>query len=163
MDDIKRNAQDNEGVLFIGILDDGRQVWYRGIRYFDHPCLLICDGNCEKAWGINNRPSAYNIDSEYTPMERGDTPDDDSFDEDDSCYLADGELGEAPVCSGIWEGGHGKPTEHQGRLNKWCCRECERSETLKYSEPIEVRDLSKRFYNCSPHVREETQSSNDVV
>ena len=145
---------EDEGILFIGILPDGRQSWYRGIRYFGQPCVLICDGKCEKAWGMNNRPSAYNINGKYIKMGRCDTPDDDDFNEDDSCYLADGELGDAPLCPGVWEGGHGKPIEHQDKLNKWCCRECERSETFEYDEVIVVRDLSKRFYNCSPHVRE---------
>ena len=151
MNDIKRNAQDNEGTLFIGVLDDGRQCWYRGIRYFGHPCLLICDGNCEKAWGMNQRPSAYNVDGVYVRM--------DYPDEDDCCYLADDELGDAPIYPGSFEGSDGKPIEYQDRLNKWCCRECERSEMLKYSEPIEVRDLSKRFYNCAPHVRKDDEKA----
>lgn len=155
MNDIKRNAQDNEGTLFVGILDDGRQCWYCGIRYFGHPCLLICDGNCDKAWGMNQRPVAYNVDGVYIRMDYPDEIDDDSFDEDDRCYLADGELGDAPAYPGSFEGKDGKPIEHQDRLNKWCCRECERSGMLKYSESIEVRDLSKRFYNCAPHVRED--------
>jgi hypothetical protein len=147
---IKFNIE-NEGILFVGYLPDGRQVWYRGIRYFGQPCILMCDGKCDKAWGSSQRKQAYNIDGEYVITDGYDLPDD--CNEDDYCYLADGELGEAPDYPQTWEGGDGKPIEFQDRLNKWCCRECERSETFGYDEGIEVRDLSQRFYNCFPHVR----------
>lgn len=33
--------------------------------------------------------------------------------------------GTAPVDPGTYEGGHAKPTD--GKHNKWCARECERS------------------------------------
>ena len=80
------------------------------IIYFGHPRTLICDAKCEKAWGINGRPR-HQL----------------SKDEDDYELLADHELGEAPADPGTYEGGHAKPQQRGERMNKWCCRECERS------------------------------------
>lgn len=70
------------------------------IIYFGKKVTLICDGKCNKAWGINSRPRI------------GDEMIDDNL------------LGYAPDDPGTYEGGYGKtPLSH----NKWCCRECERS------------------------------------
>lgn len=93
------------------------------------PVILICDGKCEKAWGINCRPK-----------ERL------SADEDDVVYLSDGELDLAPVNPGTYEGGYGKPTGPK-HTNKWCSRECERAETLRPGAPLEMHDWSYRQYN----------------
>lgn len=79
---------------------------------YGKPGALICDARCDKAWGINNRPRV-----EHDP----DDPDDISFKSDD-------ELGEAPDDPGTYEGGEGKPQTDEQRHNKWCLRECERSE-----------------------------------
>lgn len=107
------------------------------ILFSSHPCTIACDGRCDKAWGINGRPSKRF-----------------SEDEDDHAYLADDELGEAPgpgKTVGLSEGGDIKPSArplHDGRLmNKWCTRECERSSTLDPGEPLMVRDFSVRVYN----------------
>lgn len=101
------------------------------IAYSGKPCVVVCDGNCAKAWGINNRPRV-----EFDPK-----------DPDDMAFLADGELGEAPRDPGTYEGGHGKPGATPSRHNKWCARECERSETFDRGQPVVARDLSRRLYN----------------
>lgn len=103
------------------------------ITYFGQPAKVICDRNCSKAWGINLRPK--------TQL---------SNDEDDYVYLTDGELGEAPVDPGTYEGGFGKPSLPDVFPNKWCVRECERcemSEPGKYTEPLEPKDWNKPVYN----------------
>ena len=33
-------------------------------------------------------------------------------------------------------------------MNKWCVRECERSEVFEPGVPIVLRDYSRRRYNC---------------
>jgi hypothetical protein len=87
-------------------------ILVRVITYFGQPAALACDGNCAKAWGINNRPRII-IDE----------------DEDDYIWLADDAVGIAPDDPGTYEGleACGKPQEPADRLNKWCARECERS------------------------------------
>lgn len=100
------------------------------ITYCGKSCLLACDGNCRKAWGINSRPRV--ILSESDP--------------DDYAFLADGELGDAPECPGTYEGSCRKPLSDSERLNKWCARECERSAIMgdtKWALP----DLSVRLFN----------------
>ena len=101
-----------------------------------------CDGKCHKAWGINHRPSVQISDEE-----------------DDDAYLADGELGEAPIDPGTYEGGHAKPRAAKGPedINKWCTRECERSwmsEPGQPDAPPKLPDFSVRFYNKAPHRRD---------
>ena len=49
------------------------------ITFFGRPCTLACDTQCNKAFGIELRPTSPN-----------------SLDEDDYEWLADGELDEAP-------------------------------------------------------------------
>ena len=96
------------------------------------PALLICDAKCNKAWGINNRPREQF----------------DEHDPDDYAYLADHELGEAPEDPGTYEGDQPKPRRPEDRLNKWCFRECERSEsTADLRVLVETDDFSKRIYN----------------
>lgn len=75
-----------------------------------------------------------------------------SENEDDYCYLADEELGDAPDDPGTYEGGHAKPTCEEEKMNKWCVRECERcamSGRGKVNEPLTLPDFSKRRYNIS--------------
>ena len=99
--------------------------------YFDQDMILACDGRCEKAWGINNRPRVL--------VEE---------DEDDYAFLADDELCPAPIDPGTYEGGQGKPQTLADRTHsKWCWRECERARTCKSGEWIELPDYSRRFYN----------------
>lgn len=59
-------------------------------------------------------------------------------------------MGEAPADPGTYEGGDAKPTYLGERLNKWCVRECERSQIVKAGEPravVEAPDLSRRLFN----------------
>lgn len=103
------------------------------IQYFDQPMKVACDGNCRKAWGINLRPKIQLTE-----------------DVDDYCFLADGELGDAPDDPGTYEGGHAKPTDASHFPNKWCVRECERCAKSKPGEsqlPLEVDDYSVRQFN----------------
>lgn len=101
------------------------------IVYAGKACVVACDGICGKAWGINNRPKV-----EF-----------DERDPDDMAFLADGELGEAPVDPGTYEGGHAKPHVTPLAHNRWCVRECERSEIFDPGQPVVPRDLSRRLYN----------------
>ncbi len=108
----------------------------KDIIYFGSPCVLICDEKCNKAWGINQRERHLLSD-----------------DEDDYEWLTDDELGEAPRDPGTYEGGHAKPTVDIGhgvfdspnadasKLNKWCCRECERSEMIEKSKVTDETDF----------------------
>ncbi len=110
----------------------------KDIIFFGIPFVLFCDEKCSKAWGMNLRPKNQL-----------------SEDDDDYEYLADGELGEAPDDPGTYEGGEGKPYDpHYVKLNKWCCRECERSEIIEVSKIDEdtdfeslLSDFSKRLSN----------------
>lgn len=98
------------------------------IKAFDEELFLVCDGKCNKAWGINARPSVQLSD-----------------DEDDTAYLADSELGEAPADPGTYEGGHAKP--RTPKHNKWCYRECERSDTSPINELPKLQSFESRVYN----------------
>lgn len=104
------------------------------INFFGR-CRVACDGNCAKAWGINNRPRVQLSEE----------------DEDDYCFLADGELGDAPADPGTYEGGHGKPSSAVYFPNKWCVRECERCEKTPNGgnpdDALELPDYSRRVYN----------------
>jgi hypothetical protein len=109
------------------------------ILFCGKTAIVCCDAKCNKAWGINNRPKVQL-----------------SKDEDDYAFLADGELGEAPVDPGTYEGDHAKPQTDAERMNKWCVRECERcrmSEMDHPTETLETYDFSQRRYNIAPHVR----------
>lgn len=104
-------------------------MYAKTIIWFGKAHTLACDGKCNKAWGVNNRPKI-------------------SFDEndpDDVAYLADDELGEAPADPGTYEGGHAKPDSPREQ-NKWCARECERSRVfLQLDKPLP--NYSGRVYN----------------
>lgn len=107
---------------------------FREVPAGGHTELLLCDGNCRKAWGINHRPSV-----EFSQT-----------DPDDIAFLADSELGEAPEDPGVYEGGHAKPRFDAGpaRQNKWCMRECERSIWLEPGDEFRAPpDFVKRLYN----------------
>ncbi|KVP39722.1 hypothetical protein [Burkholderia ubonensis] len=100
------------------------------IVWFGRSVTLACDGKCNKAWGLQNRPKVRF----------------DQLDPDDYAYKADGELGEAPGDPGTSEGGHLKPASPSG-MNRWCSRECERSSIFESGVPVQVRDFSQRSYN----------------
>lgn len=91
------------------------------IIYCGQKLLLCCDGNCNKAWGMNSRPQVAGRE-----------------DEDEPWYLSDDELGIAPLHPGTWEGGHGKPNPADPEMNKWCARECERSTMTALGDPIKL-------------------------
>jgi hypothetical protein len=101
----------------------------RQITYFGKDLILICDGNCKKAFGINGRPE-----------QRFD-------DEDDFAWLPDGEVGDAPDNPGTYEGGQGKPILPGEHLNKWCARECERSAKVEPGKEFQLRDFSNPVFN----------------
>lgn len=103
----------------------------KDIIYFGKQCTLACDAKCEKAWGINNRPSEKLSET----------------DDDDYAFLADDELGEAPANPGTYEGSEAKPIYEDERLNRWCARECERSTIAEPNEAIVLTDFSRRVYN----------------
>lgn len=128
------------------------EILRKDIVFFGKPCVLACDGNCQKAWGNNNRPRIYLDDPTQTVYGEGFTyyhypQDDNDYDLDDWTALADDELGIAPDDTGIYEGGHAKPAMPDERLNKWCARECERSTIVAPGETIDLPDYSKRLYN----------------
>lgn len=103
------------------------------ITYCGRKRLLVCDGKCEKAWGVSSRPK----------IQLSET------DENDYCFLADNELGIAPEDPLTYEGFNmeGKPTCDGGEMNRWCARECERSSINDLLGEIEIKDFSKRRYN----------------
>lgn len=100
------------------------------IIYFGKELVLTCDNKCWKAWGINNRPQVQL-----------------SEDDDDFEWLADDELGEAPVSPGTREAQDTKPTRPPERLNKWCARECERSVKVEPGEEYELPSFVQRVRN----------------
>jgi len=104
------------------------------IKYMGQDAKVVCDGKCEKAWGISSRPKIIL----------------DEDNEDDYCFLSDSELDIAPIDPGTYEGSDGKPESNTEFPNKWCVRECERcsmSAPDKSHLPLEVDDFSKRIYN----------------
>jgi len=101
----------------------------KAIVFFGRNVTVACDANCDKAWGINQRPCVQL-----------------SADPDDVAYIADDELGMAPEDPGTYEGGDAKPTQRPmtgDAMNRWCVRECERHTFL----PEPLPDLSHRLYN----------------
>lgn len=105
------------------------------IRAFGRNLMIACDAKCEKAFGLNGRPSIQL-----------------SNDEDDICWLADDEVGVAPESGKTFiksEGFEMKPHPDfpEDRLNKWCFRECERCKSAEIGEKLEIPDWSVRRYN----------------
>lgn len=96
------------------------------VNFFGQPVTVRCDRCCEKAWGITTRLHVYlsNDDADYV-------------------YLADGELGKAPVDPGTYFSGDGKPVTPDDFPNQWCIRECERCSRGEKPLP----DFSQRRYN----------------
>ncbi len=91
------------------------------ITYSGQAATVVCDGKCDKAWGINHRPR--------TQL---------SSNPDDYVWKSDAETGTAPVDPGTYEGGHGKTPLS---LNKWCVRECERCVMTPPGDPDAVLTL----------------------
>ena len=99
------------------------------IQWMGRAMVLACDGYCGKAWGISQRPKVEL-----------------SADPDDVAYLADDEAGEAPTFPGTYEGGCIKPRSPDG-MNKWCARECERSDMAATVDRLKLPDYSARLFN----------------
>lgn len=98
--------------------------------YMIGPVTVTCDGRCDKAWGMNGRPTKYFGDAEKEP--------------DDYVYLPDDELGKAPF-PGTAEGGHMRPSNApvtDGQImNKWCARECERSRVQRQGTLLTIPNM----------------------
>jgi hypothetical protein len=122
-------------------------VLIKDILWFGRICKLVCDGRCDKAWGIASRPSVYFDETGEIVAET------EASNPDDYAFLADSELGIAPDNPGTYEGGHGKPSAtplaDSQPMNKWCARECERSNIIEAGEPVVRPDFSHRRYNLS--------------
>jgi len=111
------------------------------IIYCGQKAKVACDEKCSKAWGTNSRAQIHL-----------------SEDENDTCYLADDELGEAPLDPGTYEGDHAKPTCATEMMNKWCVRECERcvlSRPGEYNKELVLPDFSRRVYNLAWRSKEQ--------
>jgi len=107
------------------------------ITYMEQAAVVICDRQCNKAWGWSLRPHHHLDEDEM----------------DDILWLADDELGEAPRSPGSYEGGQTKPRNPDQFPNKWCVRQCERCVMKRPGEPIELNDWSKGMYNMpSRHI-----------
>jgi len=112
---------------------EGDEMLVMSGQYFHQDAILVCDGRCEKAWGMGKRPRVQLSDDE---------------DGEDYAYLADDELGTAPLNPGTSEGGHLKPQTLEGRMHsKWCWRQCERSKMCEPGEWVDLPDFSRRWYN----------------
>lgn len=111
--------------------------------YFGSRIVIVCDMQCHKAWGSQNRPCVYLQDEDEQS--------------DDYYYLADHELGDAPANPGTSEGDEYKPLTPDGPHNKWCARECERSVMVfvERENSFELIDFDRRFYNIAPHYRDD--------
>ena len=79
------------------------------ILYLGIPSIIECDGKCEKAWGVNTRPTTTDPEGEES-------------------FKLDAALGIAPIDPETYEGGHAKPVNITAgcNMNRWCARECER-------------------------------------
>ena len=96
------------------------------ILYCGRKQITGCDGKCQKAWGMNSRP----------------TRELSTTDINDYIFEKDSVLERAPNDPGTSEGDHGKPWGDQHiKLNKWCVRECERSATVPVGEDLIIPDL----------------------
>lgn len=131
------------------------------IRYFGAVATVMCDGKCNKAWGVHSRPFVcFGINGEtiltrtYDPVSKttqinGDmigTP----IETGDFALLADAELGEAPADPGTYECDQAKPknVESAKDMNRWCYRECERSilRSTETKEPLPFANPNRRHY-----------------
>ena len=99
----------------------------KAITYCGQPVILICDGQCNKAWGINCRPKVQDSSLGGVMM-----------------FVSDNEVGDAPIDPGTAEGPDSKPQDSTQRLNKWCARECERSKLVDANKEFSLPDWTKR-------------------
>lgn len=105
------------------------------ITIFGEQKTIACDAKCNKAFGINGRPTSPN-----------------SLDENDWEWLADDEVDEAPGTGEtaiISEGDDYKPGDLLEAHNRWCARECERSVIVKIGETAVLLDFDQRVSNIT--------------
>ncbi len=100
----------------------------KSVRFFGKPVVLVCDGNCAKAWGLNGgRPKHFFSDNP-----------------DDYVYLPDSQVGVAPSPE-TWEGSDTRPSDttvtEGSQMNKWCARACERCNMIDEGQEIRVKDM----------------------
>lgn len=124
----------------------------KAIVFFNRSTTMLCDGKCNKAWGMNCRPQVY-FDNNGEPLLDMNSPD---FDYDNHAYLPDNLLGEAPRNPGTYEGGYGKPdmaavNADPSLMNKWCARECERN----YFEDEKPKDFTTFRFNMPSTCRKD--------
>ena len=132
------------------------------VLYCGRSAVLVCDGRCDKAWGINGRPRFYFQESLEVArrLAKGTEP----RDPDDYIFVPDDLLGTAPADPGTYEGDHAKPSvvplTDSSRMNKWCARECERCALLEPGEALVPPDLMRPRPNIPerPHVYAERDS-----
>lgn len=121
--------------MIIREYSDGRIL--SQIVYCGQNVLVGCDGKCNKAWGTSVREKVI-LDPEN---------------EDDYRYLTDSELGDAPENPGTTEGASCKPLATETKHNKWCVRECERSQIENNLEDLVLYDFDKEYYNVDYRTR----------
>jgi hypothetical protein len=123
----------------------------KDVTYCGALVTIACDAQCHKAWGRHGRPrSPVEPDPKEIALRMMADPRgvvSEPPNPDDWFYYADHELGFAPKEVGTWEGESTKPKTRDERLNKWCCRECERCTMVPRGEPIVLRDFDQRVYN----------------
>lgn len=99
------------------------------IIYFE-PHALLCDGQCDKAWGAGDRAIVQLSD-----------------DENDYEYLSDNELEQAPENPGSFEGWDYKPRCQADLHNRWCARACERAVKIPLWHIDALPDFTQRIRN----------------
>lgn len=122
---------------------------HKEIVFYGEDAVVLCDGKCEKAWGINTRSRVVITEG----------------DDDDYYFLPDGELGIAPDDPGTYEGGHAKPVKSDGpdRMNKWCIGECERALILEpLHDPFKrPPNFERRVFNLTDRQLAADSEAND--
>lgn len=141
--------------VYSGIDTNGQITIARDVLFGGQKCVVACDAKCHKAWGMNQRlqfhrdnTGAYRKMSNEEIEDRAICPD-----ENDTMYLPDADMDEAPVEPGTWEGEDTKPVDPEDRLNKWCTRECERSVLVDRGHPITLPNFDHPVFNMEPHDR----------
>lgn len=100
------------------------------IPYTDNDTWISCDGKCDKAFGLAERPISEN-----------------SLAEGDFEWLADDEVGDAPEVSCHTIDGENKPQLITELHNKWCIVHCERSILMTLGQEATLPNFDKRVPN----------------
>ena len=109
----------------------------RSMMFLGEIHIVACDGRCDKAWGVDDRPT-NRLGSDHNDFE----------------WLADGELGQAPIDPGSLSSDNGvrKPLLVRGPddVNEWCVDRCERMakcRAVTSERAPDPPDLSRRRPN----------------